>query len=120
MYTQESARLILVDRRTIEKLSRSVYAANCRLVLLASVAYVKNMEYTLTAEDVCDLLQIDFDTFDRYIIKMAIKGARRGNMKVYTLDDMVKVAERCTRSKRQKAIYDLPTFTVTSSAKSDE
>ena len=98
MYTQESARLILVDRRTIEKLSRSVYAANCRLVLLASVAYVKNMEYTLTAEDVCDLLQID----------------------VYTLDDMVKVAERCTRSKRQKAIYDLPTFTVTSSAKSDE
>ena len=55
-------------------------------------------------QDVCDFLKIDYKTFEKTLSKVAPKCTFWQGGKVYTLEQMVNVAEIATRPQRLKKI----------------
>lgn len=72
------------------------------LTLLGAICFRKNLDYLLTPQDVCEFLEIDFETFEQALMKADPKHTLWQGGKIFTLETMVRVAEIATRPQRLK------------------
>lgn len=95
---------VTIDRRKFIKLLNRLCRLEYMLILLGSICYAKKLEYLLTPQDVCELLEIDYPTFEKTLHKAAPKSTSWKGGKVYTLEAMANVAEMTTRPQRLRKL----------------
>lgn len=100
---------ILVKRSVMAEAIKKQTVAAYTIQFMSFILYARNVNLTLTTFDVCDILQINRKTFERYLKKSNVRYTMFGDKKMYSLYDMVKVAEAMTRSRRNRQINMIPT-----------
>lgn len=98
--TDSTQEFVVIPRSKFIRLTSQFCQAQYLSILIGAIAYARNVEYSLTPKDVCDILQIEWRQFERVLIRTAPKFTLKGCNRVYSLDAMVKVAELTTRPRR--------------------
>ena len=91
----------LIPNRQVAKIL-DIRPKQYMLTLLGAICFRKNLDYLLTPQDVCDFLEIDFETFEQALMKADPKHTLWQGGKIFTLETMVRVAEIATRPQRFK------------------
>lgn len=100
--------LVVIERAKFARLMGRLCQAQYMVIIMSAVGYVQNMEFTMTPEDVSELLGIDWPTFQRTLIRTTPKSTRFGNNRVYSIESMARVAEIATRPQRMKHLTPTP------------
>lgn len=106
---KEEIQYILVNRKDVANAIKTQCMADYMILFLTSIVSVRKLSLTMTTKDVCEILQMDFDTFETYRLKMKIPYTQYGDLRLYELMDMVKLAETITRMKRHRQLCCVPT-----------
>ena len=100
---------ILVRRKDVADAIKKQCLAHYRILFLTFVVSAKKIELTITTKDVCEILQIDFETFERLRGRLKITNERYGDLRLYDMADMIRLAELLTRDKRHRQLCLVPT-----------
>lgn len=104
MSQQSNNDVIFITRKKLIELVNLQCRMRYMLTLLGAIICKKKLEYMMMPQDVCDFLKIDYETFEKALAKVSPKCKYWQGGKVYTLDQMVNVAEIATRPQRLKKI----------------
>lgn len=104
MTKQANDDLIVITRKKLIELMNLQCRMRYMLTLLGAICCKKKLEFMMMPQDVCDFLKIDYKTFEKTLSKVAPKCTFWQGGKVYTLEQMVNVAEIATRPQRLKKI----------------
>ena len=96
--------IIVITRKKLIELLNLQCRMRYMLTLLGVICCKKKLEFMMMPQDVCDFLKIDYKTFEKTLSKVAPKCTFWQGGKVYTLEQMVNVAEIATRPQRLKKI----------------
>lgn len=118
MTEQTNDDIIVITRKKLIELMNLQCRMRYMLTLLGAICCKKKLEYMMMPQDVCDFLKIDYKTFEKTLSKVAPKCTFWQGGKVYTLEQMVNVAEIATRPQRLKKILP-PTNPATASGKNN-
>lgn len=99
--------IIAISRKKLIDLLNLQCRMRYMLTLLGAICYKKKLQYMLTPQDVCDFLKIDYKTFQQALDKADPKHTIWDGGNVYTLENMVNVAEIATRPQRLKKLLEL-------------
>lgn len=100
---------VLVKRSVVADTIKKQIVSAYTIQFMSFILYARNINLTLTTLDVCDILKLNRKTFERYRKRSNVRYTMYGDQKMYSLFDMVKVAEAMTRSKRNRQINSIPT-----------
>lgn len=107
MTKQDTSDAIVITRKKLMELMNLQCRMRYMLTLLGAICYKKKLQYMLTPQDVCDFLKIDYKTFQQALAKADPKHTIWDGGNVYTLENMVNVAEIATRPQRLKKLLEL-------------
>lgn len=93
MTEQTNDDIIVITRKKLIELMNLQCRMRYMLTLLGAICCKKKLEYMMMPQDVCDFLKIDYKTFEKTLSKVAPKCTFWQGGKVYTLEQMVNVAE---------------------------
>lgn len=105
---QTSADNIVIDRRRFIKLLNKLCKTEYMLALVSAICYAAKVEYLLTPQDVCELLEIDYTKFEKELRKHCPKSTAWSGGRVYSLESMATIAEITTRPQRLKKLSPPP------------
>lgn len=108
--TTPQKQYVLVDRKTVAHAVKNQCIASYTILFLSFIVSARKLELTMTTEDVCDILQIDFATFEKYRSLLHLPCSDYGGIRLYALKDMITLAEYATREKRHRWLCKIPTL----------
>lgn len=99
---QPNSDMVTIPRKKLIDLLIQQCRMQYMLTILGAICFQKNINYCLTPQDVCEFLEIDFETFEQALLKADPKHTIWQGGNVYTLETIVRIAEMATRPQRLK------------------
>lgn len=107
---QDNEGMILVKRSVISDMIKRSVRLSKMVILLSYVADVKKIQMTLTADEVCEILEIDRETLERCKHKNWIKSVSAEGVYVFKAYDIALLAERIDRRKILYILSKIPSI----------
>lgn len=110
---QEERSYVLIDAERLETLMRRNYALGKSLLAFEYLCSHSDRPMYLTAQGVCEVLEITQEELDECRLKQLLKVKIYRKQMMYSLYDLVILAERLARRRLQYKLSKVPRYAIT-------